>query len=78
MSIGITIDPTKAELSRIAADHVAAFLAKGGKIQEKADGESGIKSGDMQSIQDRNWQVAREKEKSGYVHRPDPVKRKRK
>jgi len=76
MSIGITLDPTKAEQSRIAAEHVAAFLAGGGKIQKKADGESGIKSGDMQSIQDRNWQVAKEKEKSGYVHRPDRSKRK--
>jgi hypothetical protein len=38
MSIGITIDPTKAELSRIAADHVAAFLAKGGKVQTITDG----------------------------------------
>jgi len=76
MSIGITIDPTKAELSRIAADHVAAFLAKGGKIQELGHGEVAINQGDMHSIQDRNWQVAREKEKSGYVHRPDRSKRK--
>jgi len=42
MSIGVTLDPTKAEQSRIAAEHVAAFLAGGGKIQVKSDGEQAM------------------------------------
>ena len=42
MSIGVTLDPTKAEQSRLAAEHVATFLAGGGKIQVKADGEQAM------------------------------------
>ena len=42
MRIGVTLDPTKAEQSRIAAEHVAAFLEGGGKIQIKSDGEQAM------------------------------------
>ncbi len=63
MSIGITLDPTKAEQSRIAAEHVAAFLAGGGKIQEFGHGVIATSPEGMQSIHDRNWRQAAERSK---------------
>ena len=55
MSIGVTLDPDKAEQSRIAAEHMAQFLAKGGKIQHKADGESALMPKNMKEMQDMTW-----------------------
>jgi len=73
MSIGITLDPTKAEQSRIASEHVAAFLAGGGKIQLKAEGETAVNPKDMQAIQDQNWRKAAEMRKEKGV-KDDSIK----
>jgi len=71
MSIGVTLDPTKAEQSRKAAEHVAAFLASGGKTQQKTEGETGVGQKDMQ------WRKAAEARKEAGI-KDESIKGKRK
>ena len=58
MSIGVTLDPTKAEQSRKAAEHVAAFLASGGKIQQPTSGAQVLPASiDRRTQGDQSWRA---------------------
>jgi hypothetical protein len=73
-----TLPPPRAGFSpdEIAAQ-VAAFEAKGGKIQQKTEGETGVGQKDMQAIQDMQWRKAAEARKEAGI-KDESIKGKRK